>query len=318
MMSTTSPAPLPRSGEEQPRRTVLRWGDRFLGPAFWAAAALALRAVLFCQGGKRISALLRVRDEEQFLYAAAKSIIAYVDEMVLVDNLSSDRSPQIMRQLSEEHADKVRCLHYDYALARRGREHWELASNPATRSSPHLSSNYNNWCLRQCRERFILRWDADMIPTAAFSQALQSWRSSGAAVLSLLGANVHPDRRHLVAGKVSDAGRLAEGLTVPVVPRWLTTMSYTSFEERLFPRFGARHTNAVWWTFTFASPFTHPRLRKRFVQQPAEPAYLHLRFCKHNPLVGYSQDFAQAVSSNLGLGPELRPEWQELIQRWNV
>jgi len=95
-------------------------------------------------------------------------------------------------------------------------------------------------------------------------------------------------------------------------------MSYTSFEARLFPRFGARHTNDVWWTFTFSSPFTHPRLSERFVCQPAEPAYLHLRFCKRNPLVGYSQDFAQAVSSNLGLGPELSPEWLELLQRWNV
>jgi hypothetical protein len=157
-----------------------------------------------------------------------------------------------------------------------------------------------------------------MIATEAFYEAIEKWRTSPAALLCVRGANVHSDRHHLIAAKSSDATKLAEVLTVPVVPRWVASMSYTSQEPRLFPRLLARYRPGVWWTQTLSSPFLRSRLRERFAETVDEPCFLHLKFCKREPYTDLSEDFLELIAGNLTVGPALRPDWQELLQQWKV
>ncbi len=288
--------------------------DGLLGPVAHATLRLALPR----HGEKRIAAMVRVKDEEEFLYPAIESIVDYVEEVVIVDNLSSDGSPAIIRSLQQEHPHEVRCYQYNHPLARRGQEHWQLASSDEGRVSPRLSSTYYNWCLERCSEPYILKWDGDMIATAAFHDALETWRHSDKALLSVKGANVHPDRIHLIGARLPEPAPLARALAVPELPKWIGAMSYTSPEWRLFPRFRARYTCGVWWTQTLATPFLNRLVRKRFAQSAGEPCYLHLRFCKRDPYTGYSADFEEVVRSNLALGPELLDEWKEVLRRWNL
>jgi glycosyltransferase involved in cell wall biosynthesis len=241
-----------------------------------------------------------------------------VDEVVLVDNLSTDRTSAIIQSIQQEYPDKIVPYQYTYEICRRGREHWELASTAQGRRSPHLRSNYTNWCLAKCRQPYVLNWDGDMIATERFYEALQKWQQSSAVVMFLSGANVHWDRQHLIAARSSDATQLAEGLTVPVVPRWVTSMSYTAAEPRLFPRLWARYVPGNWWTYRLSSPFVHPYLRGRLGQAVEEPGFLHLKFCKRQPYTDYSEDFLQLIAGNLTVGPVLRPDWKELLRRWNI
>ena len=95
-------------------------------------------------------------------------------------------------------------------------------------------------------------------------------------------------------------------------------MSYTSPEPRLFPRFRARHTNNVWWTETLSSPFLHPRVKRWLATSIDEPCFLHFRFCRRDPFVGYSADFREMVARNLTVGPDLTPEWMHLMRRWEI
>ncbi len=297
---------------------MARLWDQTGSRAFWGMVYVALKTALLAQGQKRISAMVRLKNEEEFLYPAIKSIVGHVDELVLVDNLSTDDTPSIIQSLQREYPDKVACYQYKHEIRKRGREHWELASTAEGRASPHLSSSYYNWCLERCSEPYILKWDGDMLATAEFSRALQRWRHSSAAVMSLIGANIHPDRRHLIAARSSEAAEIAKALTIPVAPKWVSTMSYTFPEWRLFPRLGARFGSRVWWTQTLSTPFLLPRIKRRFFLRTDEPCFLHLRFCKRDPLTGYSADFRDMIGSNLRRGPPLRPEWEEVLQRWGI
>jgi glycosyltransferase involved in cell wall biosynthesis len=286
----------------------------------WGPAYLALRVVLQFQGPKRISAMVRVKDEEEFLYPAIRSIVDHVDEVVVVDNLSSDRTPEIIAALKQEYPGKLACHVYPYRIRRRGRENWELASTPQGRNSPYLLSTYYNWCLQRCSMPYILKWDGDMIATAELLPTLQAWRQSSAAALAFLGVNVHPDRRHLIAAKLSDPAEIVKPLTIPRAPKWVPTMTYTYPEWWLFPSVGARFTNDVWWCETLQSPYLtfHWAVTRRFEQRTDEPCYLHLRFCKRQPFTGYSDDFREMIRANLAVGPPLQAGWKALLDQWEI
>ena len=294
---------------------------RLVEPVIARLAASALRLVLRIQGPRRISAMMRVKDEEEFLDASVRSIVDLADEVVLVDNLSTDRTPEIIEALRRAYPGKVVTYSYPHAIRSRGREHWELASSPDGPRSPQLTSTYYNWCLARCTQPYVLKWDGDMIATDGFAGAIEAWRRAGAAVLTLVGANVHADRAHLVGAHSADRATIARALTIPVAPSWVTSMTYTYAHPHLFPRLGARFEagdRRAWWTETFASPFLHPRLGARLVLPVEEPTFLHLKFCKRDPYAGYSEDFAAMIDANMAVGPPLTPEWRALMRRWGV
>jgi len=285
----------------------------FLEVKYWLLMAYIRR---FSQ--KQVSAMVRVRDEQEFLYPSVKSIADYVDEIVLVDNLSADRTPSILESLRLEHPHKVVCYQYPYEIRKVGRENWELASSPEARSSPHLSANYYNWCLRKCTKPYILKWDGDMIATDTFYRSIEEWRASNKPVMVFNGANVHPDLQHLIAAKSSDRGKLLASLTVPGLPAWVTSMTYDYPEPRLFPRFLAKYESSLWWTQRLSSPFLHGKLKSRCCYHVQAVCFLHLKFCKRDPCSGYSSDLKEVISSNITVGPPLSPEWRQLLRRWQV
>lgn len=273
-----------------------------------------LRAFLAGRRAKHISAMIRVRNEEEFLYPAVKSIEPHVDEIVIVDNLSSDRTPTIITALRREYPDKVIPYEYPYRILRRGSENREFLGRPDGQSSLHLSATYYNWCLRRCRGPFVLKWDGDMVATDRFEEALKEWRASTKLVMRFKGVNVHPDRRHLVAARSSNLEALASGLAVPSLPAWFASMSHTVGEPRLFPKRFARYGMGR-WTQKLKSPCLRASRGPESWREVSEPCFLHLKFCKRAPYSDYSPDVERAVSSNVARGPALTPEWQHTLRQ---
>lgn len=285
--------------------------------ALWETEYAILRASLTGRRAKPISAMIRVKDEEEFLYPAVKSIGAHVDEIVIVDNLSSDRTPAIITALRREYPGKVIPHEYPYRLLRRGSEIREFAGQPKARSSPHLLATYYNWCLRRCHGPFVLKWDGDMIATGCFEEALKGWRASAKLVMRFKGVNVHADRQHLIAARSSDLEALASGMAIPFLPRWMASMSYAPAEPRLFPKRFARYRMGP-WSENLKSPCLHARGGPESWHEVSEPCYLHLKFCKRAPYSDFSPDVERAVSSNVALGPALTPEWLRTLHRWRL
>ena len=107
-----------------------------------------------------VSAMVRVRDEESKIYYALKSIYDIFDEIVLVDNASTDRTLNIARKFKaeEDQADKIKLYSYPFKLARCGDEHHDTPED-----SIYSIAYYTNWALSQCSRRYICKWDGDMV-----------------------------------------------------------------------------------------------------------------------------------------------------------
>ncbi len=267
---------------------------------------------------KPISAMVRVRNEADYLYPSVSSIVDHVDEVVLIDNLSTDGTAQILETLRREHRDKITLHAYPYRIRRVGHENWELWQREPERSSMHLSANYYNWCLARCRHAHVLKWDGDMVALDALHQALDDWRRSDKQILIFRGSNLHPNKTNLITAKIRQRDPLLARLKVPALPKWATTMTHDHPEPRLFPRFSSEYRCLNGWTQSLVSPFLDPRHRKDFAHELQDDAFVHLKFCKEDPWAGYCDDLAAVMASNVTVGPPASQEVMATIDRWRL
>jgi hypothetical protein len=264
---------------------------------------LALHALRLRHGTQKISAMMRVKNEEEFLAAAVESIQAHVEEIVIVDNLSTDRTPEIIARLRAAYPDKVIAYQYPFEIKRAGRENAELVSSVGGRSSPHLLANYYNWCLERCSKPFVLKWDGDMIATAALGQALRRWRRSGGLSMYGRGANVHPDFTHLIAEDPRYRGYTRES-------------PLTQVECWLFPKWRVRFESNDWCEYVAGPLLDHAKERRRN-HHIAEVLFLHLKLCKKEPFSNVSTANLLAdgvLTSTVPAGADLTEEFREIVR----
>ncbi|WP_295887745.1 glycosyltransferase [uncultured Thiohalocapsa sp.] len=263
---------------------------------------------------RAVTAMIRIRNEAEFLDAAVRSVVDLVERVVLVDNLSTDATPRIIARLLAEHPDRIETHRYPHAVTRVGAEHRALAA--ADPGSPRLLSNYYNWCLGHCRTPWVLKWDGDMIALPALAEAMAAWRAGGRPILVMQGANVHPDRRHLIRARVEDKAVLAAQLDTPGLPAWAVRLTYDHPEPRLFPRAGAAYESGLGWVERLASPYMDKARRDDFRLIAAGPCFLHMKFCKADPWAGYNPDLARVIAGNVALGPALPADWRRVLERF--
>ena len=88
-----------------------------------------------------IAAVIRVRDEDEWLELAVRSIIGFADHIVIGDNGSTDQTPDVMRALAREFPAVVETLTLPDADICR----------------------LTNVLVERTRHRVIVRWDADFV-----------------------------------------------------------------------------------------------------------------------------------------------------------
>lgn len=237
-----------------PAYEIAWWAKKTLRRVLSEPEAWVVMGSLAWSGQKQVSAMIRVKDEEEFLYPSVKSIADYVEEIVLIDNGSADRTPSVMESLRREYPHEVVCYQYNYEVRRQGWESWELALRSEGCSSPHLLASFYNWCLRQYTKPYILKWDGDMIATEGFSQSMADWRKSRKVVMTFKGVNVHPDGRHLMASNLTGSGitmgirvalRVSRKVRVADRPRWALRRAHVSATMRSVVTKGVRPACSV-------------------------------------------------------------------------
>jgi glycosyltransferase involved in cell wall biosynthesis len=261
--------------------------------------------------------MVRVKNEEEFLAVAVRSIVDSVDEVVIVDNGSTDATPALIAALRDEYPRTITTFHYPHEIARVGRDTWQLLATSGGRS-PHLSGTYYTWCLRRCRQPYVLKWDGDMLATPAFHDAIATWRRSRAPILMMQGANVHSDRQHFAAARSSDRAALLAQQSCPRMPGWVASMTRDFLEPHLFPRLGARYAHPAGFTQSLVSPFLGRRFKPTLCDEAAGIVYLHLKFCKRDPYANYSDDLARVIAGNLIAGPPIDAESERLLEQWGI
>jgi glycosyltransferase involved in cell wall biosynthesis len=139
-----------------------------------------------------LTAVLRVRNEARNLPWVLPSIMAATDHVLLVDNQSTDGTPELALELGRGGGLEV--LAYPFEVARCGPEH---LGTPAT--SVHSLTHYYNWAFAHVGTRWSMKWDGDMVLTreGIATVADLSWQLGGQDAVVLIPRhplNVESDR----------------------------------------------------------------------------------------------------------------------------
>ena len=116
------------------------------------------------------TAIVRVKNEARPLPFVLPPLLRALPHVVLVDNASTDGTPDLAREIAEREgrSDKLRVVSYPFDVARCGPEH---LGTPA--SSVHSLTYFYNWSFSQVRTTYALKWDGDMVLSETGVNALR-------------------------------------------------------------------------------------------------------------------------------------------------
>lgn len=116
-----------------------------------------------------ISLFARLKNGEDFLEKAIESHLPYVDEIVLVDNNSTDKTAEICEKFAKKFPKKVKFFRYTPDVVGVGNEKW--AETPE--NSVHSLVHYYNWTLSKTTCQYVMKLDDDIIATSEISKNFQ-------------------------------------------------------------------------------------------------------------------------------------------------
>jgi hypothetical protein len=124
------------------------------------------------------TAVLRVKDEARSLPWVLPGVLRSVEQTIVVDNGSTDGTPEVALRIAEElgFGERLRVLSYPFAVSRCGPEH--LWTYP---DSVHSLTYFYNWSFSHVLTRYALKWDGDMVLTPEGERVLRdlAWQLQG-------------------------------------------------------------------------------------------------------------------------------------------
>lgn len=106
-----------------------------------------------------VSFLVRAKNEEENIVTCIESIIGIADEIILADNNSSDKTPQLAWELSKKYPDIVRFFAYNKELPLVGEPHKQAVLS----GSDNTITTFYNCTLEKATFNNVIKWDADFI-----------------------------------------------------------------------------------------------------------------------------------------------------------
>lgn len=106
-----------------------------------------------------ISAIVRLRNESEFLNLSLSSIIPYMDEIIIVYNNCDDDTPQIVAEWAKREPEKIKAFHYVPVVFPPGSS--EYLSLPTTHPSSLI--HFYNFALSKISYSICTKWDGDMV-----------------------------------------------------------------------------------------------------------------------------------------------------------
>lgn len=116
------------------------------------------------------TAVLRVKNEAASLPWVLPPLLDAVHRVVVVDNDSSDGTPDVARATATQvgAADRLDVVAYPFSVSRCGPEHLETPPD-----SVHSLTYFYNWAFAHVRTSYAIKWDGDMVLTGAGVQAMR-------------------------------------------------------------------------------------------------------------------------------------------------
>ncbi len=107
---------------------------------------------------KGISLIIRAKNEEPNIKQCIESVVDLVDEIILVDNNSTDNTLNLMK-FYESKYENVKVYQYKINVSKVGIEHKNALAN----KNKNTLSTFYNWCLSKTTKYNVFKWDADFI-----------------------------------------------------------------------------------------------------------------------------------------------------------
>lgn len=104
-----------------------------------------------------ISGFMRLKNEEQFVERAIESVIDSLDELVIVYNGCTDRTPEIIESCRLRYPDRIRVFEYRPEIAQPG----SVEHERTPMDSPHSMVNYYNFALVKTTRKVAIKIDGD-------------------------------------------------------------------------------------------------------------------------------------------------------------
>lgn len=121
-----------------------------------------------------LSGLIRVKNEEQFIEPCIKTCVDALDELIIVYNDCTDRTPEIVQRMCKLYPDKVKGYAYNHHVLSHNlsKEEFEYAKTLPD-DSPQLHSNQCNYALSKASYKYAVKIDVDQL---YFTDELKKWR----------------------------------------------------------------------------------------------------------------------------------------------
>jgi hypothetical protein len=100
-----------------------------------------------------VSAMMRVKNDADWIYFSIKSILEYVDEVVIVLQNSTDDTENIIKSIDSE---KIKIYHYPFDTFPVGKYHATYVKN-----SIFNLAYYYNYALSKTKYSYVWKWDGD-------------------------------------------------------------------------------------------------------------------------------------------------------------
>lgn len=136
-----------------------------------------------------LSAFVRVKDEEQFIFQTLNSHIDLVDEMVIVYNNCSDSSPKIIESFADQYSNKVKVYEYLPEVFPQGAK--EFLDLPDDHSQSLV--NYYNFSLAMTTKDIVFKLDCDQFAIRKKFQKVYSRirKDESISCISFRGCNLY-------------------------------------------------------------------------------------------------------------------------------
>lgn len=129
-----------------------------------------------------LSAMVRVKNEEEYIEPALRSILPWCDEVVVALQASTDRTEEIVRSIDDP---KIVVLTYPFPSWPNGPGH-----NTHSRFSVNDRAYFYNWTMSKTTRSYVMKWDGDMVAYDWLGATVRGLMVEGSRVIAFKGIDI--------------------------------------------------------------------------------------------------------------------------------